>query len=96
MAYEDGVRRIPDYYPEMTIGFDAFRNALRVVDLDRVNTEEYDGDFDPGEFARTVLRDPAFQDAMPEDPPAPYVQKTVPRNRLLQQPPSRNAGGCGC
>jgi hypothetical protein len=66
-AYEEGIHRIPDHYPELTIGFDTFRNALRVVNLDRVNTEEYDADFDLGEFARTVLRDPAFQDAMPED-----------------------------
>lgn len=66
-AYEEQVRRIPDYYPAMTIGFDTFRQALRVVDLDRVNTAEYDGDFDLGGFAMTVLRDPAFQDISTEN-----------------------------
>jgi hypothetical protein len=66
-AYEEEVHRIPDYYPAMTIGFDTFRQALQVVDLDRVSTAEYDADFDLGEFAKRVMRDPAFQDVMPEN-----------------------------
>ena len=66
-AYEQNVRYIPDYYPEMTIGFDTFCRALRAVDLDRVVPLEEDGDFDLGEFGRNILRGPAFQGLFPED-----------------------------
>lgn len=64
-AYEEAVRRIPHYYPEMTVGFNTFCEALRAIDLDQINIVEYDRDFDLGEFASTVLTDPAFQEVMP-------------------------------
>ena len=37
-AYEEDIHRIPYYYLEITISFDTFRNALRVVDGGCVKT----------------------------------------------------------
>jgi len=60
-AYSEALQQVPDYYPKVNIDFDAFRQALCAVDLDRVRNDEYDGDFDLGEFAKYVLSDPEFK-----------------------------------
>ncbi len=60
-AYAESPLHVPDYYPKVTIDFDVFRQALCAVDLDRVRNNEYDGDFELGEFARYVLSDPEFK-----------------------------------
>ncbi len=60
-AYAEALRHVPHYYPKVTINFDTFRQALCAVDLDRVRNDEYDGDFDLGEFAKYVLSDPEFK-----------------------------------
>lgn len=60
-AYAEALRHVPHYYPKVTIDFDTFRQALCAVDLDRVRNDEYDGDFDLGEFAKYVLSDPEFK-----------------------------------
>ena len=59
-AYATALSHVPDYYPEVTIGFDVFRQALCAVDLDRVRDDGYDADYDLGEFASYILRDPEF------------------------------------
>lgn len=59
--YAEELRRVPDYYPEVNISFDVFRQALCAIDVDRVCNNEYDGDFDLGEFAAHVLSDPEFK-----------------------------------
>lgn len=59
-AYAEALRHVPHYYPKVDIDFDTFRQALCAVDLDRVRNDEYDGDFDLGEFAKYVLSDPEF------------------------------------
>ena len=60
-AYAEALRHVPDYYPKVNIDFDTFRQALCSVNLDRVCNDEYDGDFDLGEFACYVLSDPEFK-----------------------------------
>jgi hypothetical protein len=60
-AYAEALRHVPNYYPKVNIQFDAFRQALCAVDLDRVRNDEYDGGFDLGEFAEYVLSDPEFK-----------------------------------
>ncbi|WP_338666236.1 HEPN/Toprim-associated domain-containing protein (plasmid) [Pararoseomonas sp. SCSIO 73927] len=64
-AYEEEVRRIPASDSELPIDFDTFRRALQIVDVDRIRISEYEGNFDPGEFAQAVLRDPVFDDVLP-------------------------------
>lgn len=59
-AYATALSHVPDYYPKVTIDFDVFRSALCAVDLDRVRNDEYDADYDLGEFACYVLHDPEF------------------------------------
>ena len=59
-AYTEALQHVPHYYPKVNIDFDAFRQALCAVDLDRVRNDEYDGDFDLGEFPKYVLSDPEF------------------------------------
>lgn len=60
-AYAEALRHVPHYYPKVNIDFEAFRQALSAVDLDQVRGDEYDGDFDLGEFAEYVLSDPQFK-----------------------------------
>ena len=60
-AYAEALQNVPHYYPKVNIDFDAFHQALCAVDLDRVRNDEYDGDFDLGEFAKYVLSDPEFK-----------------------------------
>lgn len=60
-AYLQALQHVPKYYPKVTIDFDAFRQALAVVDLDRVRNDEYDFNNDLGEFAEYILNDPEFQ-----------------------------------
>lgn len=62
-AYADALRHWPRYYPKVGVDFDTFRHALSVLDLDRVRTDDYDHDFELGEFARYVLSDPLFKQA---------------------------------
>lgn len=64
-TYDEAVRRIPDFYPAMSVTFDAFREALCRVDPDRIDVDAYEADCDPGEFARTILGDPAFGESLP-------------------------------
>jgi hypothetical protein len=45
----------------VNIDFDTFRQALCAVNLDRVCNDEYDSDFELGEFACYVLSDPEFK-----------------------------------
>ena len=59
-AYTEALQHVPHYYPKVNIDFDAFRQALCAVDLDRVRNDEYDGEFDLGEFPKYVLSDPEF------------------------------------
>jgi hypothetical protein len=59
--YAEALRHVPNYYPEVNISFDVFRQALSAIDVDCVCNDEYDGDFDLGEFAAHVLSDPEFK-----------------------------------
>ncbi len=60
-AYTEALRHVPHYYPKVAIDFDAFRQALCAVNLDRVRNDEYDGDFELDEFATYILSDPEFK-----------------------------------
>ena len=60
-AYAEAVGHVPHYYPKVNIDFDAFRQALCAIDLNRIRNDEYGGDFDLGEFAKYVLSDPEFK-----------------------------------
>jgi hypothetical protein len=59
-AYVTALSHVPDYYPKVTIDFEVFREALCAADLDRVRNDEYADDFDLGELAHYILRDPEF------------------------------------
>ncbi len=60
-AYAEALRRVQNYYPKVNIDFDAFRQALCAIDLNRIRNDEYDGDFDLSVFAKYVLSDPKFK-----------------------------------
>lgn len=60
-AYAVAVGRVPHYCPKVNIDFDSFSQALCAVDLRQVCNNEYDNNFDLGEFAKYVLSDPEFK-----------------------------------
>lgn len=63
-AYEEEIRQFPEVLPRTSISFEVFRDALCLVDLDEMRSDEYGEDFDLGEFASHVLQDPAFHRAL--------------------------------
>lgn len=63
-AYAEALRYLPHYYPTVNVDFDKFRHALSVLDIDHVRIDNYDRDFELGEFARYVMSDPQFTRAL--------------------------------
>jgi hypothetical protein len=63
--YEQAIKNIPSHYATVTIGFDVFCKALQTVDVDQINIDRLDGDFDLGELGKHLLNDPAFQNSIP-------------------------------
>ena len=62
--YEEAVVGQPSYHPKPTITFEEFVEILNGVDVRNVNFPE-DEDYDLGEYAAAIMRDPEFTKTRP-------------------------------
>ena len=59
--YDAHLSSVPDYYPDVPVTFDEFYQVISSLDVNNIDINENDHDYDLGEFlSRYLFRDPEF------------------------------------